>query len=176
MGYQGVTDIEYWRPSYQPGRGRQGRPKVHVERTLEMYPAPTPQPTPCRLWQGAIDGDGYGVMSDNHLGRRRKKYVHRWVYESVYGHVRSWLVVRHKCDNRLCYRLNHLEIGTVADNNRDAAERGHLGPVRTMAPSEIRAVMARREKGEKWTSIALDYPDYSLATIKRSKDYISQLP
>ncbi|HEU0067826.1 MAG TPA: HNH endonuclease signature motif containing protein [Nitrospiraceae bacterium] len=115
-------------------------------------------------------------MADNHLGRRRKKYVHRWVYEMVYGPLKPGLVVRHKCDNRVCFRLSHLVKGTVADNNRDAQERGHLGQVRLIAPSEVRAIMARKNQGEIWTEIAKDYPQYSLATVKRAKDYLKDLP
>jgi hypothetical protein len=175
MGYQGVTDVEYWRPSFAPGRGRGGRPRVRVVRTMETHPPPTPQRTPCRLWQGAVDGDGYGVMADSHLRPGYKKYVHRWVWEMAYGRPKPFKVVRHKCDNRACFRLSHLEIGSVADNNRDAQERGHLGQVRAMPPSEVRAIMARKATGEIWTSIAADYPQYSLATVKRAKDYINDL-
>lgn len=176
MGYKGVTDIEYWRPSFQPGPGRSGRPKVTVRRTLDDYPAPTPQPTPCRLWQGAVDSDGYGHMADRNRGRGHKKYAHRWVWEAVHGPIPVGLVVRHKCDNRVCIRLSHLELGTVADNNRDAQERGHLGPVRVMSPSEVAAIMARRATGETWTKIAVDYPQYALATVKRAKVYFNDNP
>ena len=176
MGYQGVTDIEYWRPSFQPGRGRVGRPVVVVERTHRDYPAPTPQPTPCLLWQGAVDKDGYGCLSGRGITNNHTKIrAHRWVWEAVHGPLYPGLVVRHKCDNRVCFRLSHLELGTVADNNRDAQERGHLGPVRAMAPSEIASVMARRATGELWTSIAADYPQYSLATVKRAKDYVTDI-
>jgi len=173
-----IQDPEFWRPLWTPGPGRRGRPKVQATRYYEDYPAPNPLPNDglCRLWQGAIDGDGYGVMADHHRGRGYKKYAHRWVYEMAYGPIIPGLVVRHRCDNRLCFRLSHLELGTVADNNRDAQERGHLGPVRVMAPSEVEAIMARRAAGELWKVIALDYPQYSLATVKRAKDYINDNP
>src|SRR5687768_2539147 len=119
--------------------GRNGRPLTFVRRHWKDFPPPTPQPTPCRIWQGAIDKDGYGTLS----GRpgdasRRKVYAHRWVYEAVHGPLPKGVVVRHKCDNRPCFRITHLEAGTVADNNRDAQERGHLGASFKLRPSEMR--------------------------------------
>ena len=171
-----ARDPEFWFPIDElPPPPRRGRPRVFVTRRLVDYPAPTPQRTPCRLWQGAVDGDGYGQMADYHRGRGHKKYAHRWVWEAVNGPIPKGMVIRHKCDNRVCFRLSHLEIGTVADNNADASERGHLGPARTMPPSMVREIWARRQTGEIWTSIAADYPDYSLATVKRVKDYIACL-
>jgi len=170
-----IQDPEFWRPLWSPGPGRRGRPKVRVVRNLADYPPPNPQPTPCRLWQGAVDQDGYGMLAGNHL-TRTKRAAHRWVWEAANGPIPTGMVVRHKCDNRPCYRLSHLELGTVADNNRDAQERGHLGQVRAMAPSEVEAIMARRAQGEVWRVIAVDYPQYSLATVKRAKDYIRDNP
>jgi len=170
------TDPEHWQPT-QEFRG--GRPAVRVKRLLADYPAPTPQPTPCRLWQGAIDRDGYGCLSGrgpgNSANNHKRLRAHRWVWEQANGPIPPGLVIRHKCDNRLCYRLEHLEIGTVADNNRDAAEREHLGPVRVIPPSEIEAIMTRKNAGEIWTEIHKDYPQYSLATVKRAKEYIKDV-
>jgi len=152
-----------------------GRPVVHVKRTLADYPPPTPQPTLCRLWQGAVDRDGYGVFTRKHQGDKRLyKRVHRWVWEQAMGPIPEGLVVRHRCDNRVCFRLDHLELGTVADNNRDAQERNHLGPIRAMPPSIVREIWFRHEAGESYRKIAPDYPEYSLATIKRVKDYIAE--
>ena len=34
------------------------------------------------------------------------------------------IVIRHKCDNPPCCNPNHLQAGTLADNNRDREERG----------------------------------------------------
>lgn len=148
-----------------------GRPRLIVRRAYLDFPAPTPQKTWCRLWQGAVDSDGYGVLTTHQT--REKKAAHRWVWEMAYGPIIPGLVVRHKCDNRLCFRLSHLELGTVADNNRDASERGHLG-VRAMTPSEVVAVWNRHEAGESYRKIAADYPNYSLATVKRVKEYIAE--
>jgi hypothetical protein len=131
---------------------RFGRPRVHVERRLEDYPAPTPQPTPCRLWQGAVDADGYGTLIANHL-KRNKMRAHRWVWEMANGPIKPGLVVRHKCDNRLCFRLSHLELGTVADNNRDASERGHLGPQGILKPSHVRIIRRLRDEGRSWRQV-----------------------
>lgn len=154
---------------------RAGRPRVYVDRRVEDYPAPTPQPTPCRLWQGALDRYGYGVLSGrgknvskNHQPRI---YAHRWVWEAVNGPIIEGLVVRHKCDNRLCYRISHLELGTVADNNRDAAGRNHLGPVRTLSPSEVDAILERRAAGEAWKSIHADYSHVGLTTVRRAGQF-----
>jgi hypothetical protein len=38
---------------------RDGRPLTVVRRHWRDYPAPTPQPTPCRIWQGALYTAGY---------------------------------------------------------------------------------------------------------------------
>lgn len=171
------SDPEYWQPTRE---FRGGRPAIQVIRRVADYPAPTPQPTPCRLWQGAIDRDGYGCLSGRGKGNSANHHTrlraHRWVWEAANGPIPAGLVIRHKCDNRLCIRLSHLELGTVADNNRDASERGHLGPSRVIPPSEVEAIMIRKNSGEIWTEIHKDYPQYSLATLKRAKDYLKDLP
>jgi hypothetical protein len=168
-------DPEFWHPADVPRVGRRGRPKVNVRRLLEDYPAPNPQPTLCRLWQGAVDSDGYGLLTANNRPRVRQR-AHRWVWEMVHGpipaHLADKIVIRHLCDNPPCFRLDHLEPGTVADNVRDAQLRGHLGPARSMPPSVVVAIWERHTAGESYPRIAVDYPQWSLATIKRVKDYI----
>jgi HNH endonuclease len=165
-----ARDPEFWFPAYEAHVGRVGRPKTHTVRLLEDFPPPTPQPTLCRIWQGAVDSDGYAVRTTHHDNKRRR--VYRWIWEMANGPIPKGLVVRHRCDNRVCYRLSHLELGTVAENNRDAADRHHLGPPRVMPPSVVVAIWERHEAGEPYTKIALDFPEFSLATVKRAKDYI----
>lgn len=53
----------------------------------------------------------------------KKRLVHRYVYEESFGEIPEGLVVRHKCDNPNCINLEHLELGTHADNVADRVER-----------------------------------------------------
>ena len=132
-------DPEFWQPSAE---FRAGRPRVRVHRTLEEFPAPTPQDTACVLWQGPVDRYGYGVLSgrgaNTSANNHKRIRAHRWVWEQTMGSIVPGLVVRHKCDNRVCINVDHLELGTQADNVRDAMERGHLGPIRALTPSQVR--------------------------------------
>jgi hypothetical protein len=74
----------------------------------------------CRIWTGAI-AIGYGVMYID----RKPYYVHRvaaaWKGLDVSD---PETVVRHKCNNRLCFADDHLLVGTHADNARDREEAG----------------------------------------------------
>lgn len=95
---------------------------ITVRRSLKDYPAPTPQPIPCRLWQGRADADGYGRRGD---GERQ----HRWVWRLAHGPIPPGMFVCHRCDQPLCYRLVHLFLGAVADNHADMVSKGRAsGP------------------------------------------------
>lgn len=72
----------------------------------------------CIEWTGATR-NGYGCKR---LGGKTV-YVHRVAFEEANGRKPEG-VVRHKCDNRLCYNPSHLEEGSKLDNSRDMVERG----------------------------------------------------
>jgi hypothetical protein len=95
------------------------RRRKSVRRTLSDFPPPTPQPTPCRLWQGVTVGSRfpYGARTDGSL-------MHRWVWEQTNGPIPAGLVICHRCDHPPCYRLDHLFLGTRADNNHDMIKKG----------------------------------------------------
>ncbi|SOR54315.1 Phage protein [Yersinia phage fPS-10] len=42
----------------------------------------------------------------------------------TFGEIPNGLVVRHKCDNPKCFKIEHLELGTAKDNNDDKMKRG----------------------------------------------------
>lgn len=78
----------------------------------------------CWEWQGYRDRDGYG---DTHMyvgGERKTVRVHRAVWEIERGPIPDGLCVLHRCDNPSCVRPDHLFLGTVGDNNRDARDKG----------------------------------------------------
>jgi hypothetical protein len=81
------------------------------------------EPDACWLWTGGTI-DGYGSMS---IGDKHGVLVHRVVWELTLGPIPDGMCVLHRCDVRNCVRPSHLELGTVADNAVDMAERrrGH---------------------------------------------------
>ena len=116
-----------------------GRPRVHVQRTLADYPPPTPQPTPCRLWQGRTE-HGYGVRADG-------KRMHVWVWEQINGPVPRGKQVNHRCDNPPCYRYDHLWLGTQAENMADMTAKGRRVPFarsgrQKLTEDQVRAIRA----------------------------------
>lgn len=77
-----------------------------------------------------ISEDGCWIMPGPKVGgyvRMRvdgiEKLAHVAVYESVYGDVGDKLVM-HRCDNRACGRIDHLESGTTKNNNDDRVAKG----------------------------------------------------
>jgi hypothetical protein len=125
--------------------------RIHVRRTVKDFPSPTPQPTQCRLWQGALDKYGYGTMKRYINGKRYTYKVHRWTKEAALGRrLKPTEAILHLCDNRLCYRVDHLKVGTIQDNNADMFAKG-----RAVKPPRISRKGAENPQ-YKWTPEKLD--------------------
>ena len=76
----------------------------------------------CWIWRGAVGRSGYGNVNTG----GRTVGAHRFAYSETIGVIPTGMVIRHRCDTKLCVNPTHLEVGTQADNVRDAAERGQL--------------------------------------------------
>ncbi len=74
----------------------------------------------CIEWHGRPTQNGYARTT---IGKR-KKLLHRHAWECVNGPIPDGLFILHRCDNRMCYNVEHLFIGTHADNMRDMKEKG----------------------------------------------------
>lgn len=88
----------------------------------------------CWLWTAA-KRDGYGVIR---AGGHSRPFIsaHRLSWMLFHGDIPGGLWVLHSCDNPPCVRPDHLFLGTVKDNVRDAWLKGRL-PLPRPLPGEL---------------------------------------
>lgn len=84
--------------------------KESADRALDrIHPIPV---TGCWLWDGADSGDGYGKIKVD----GKSRYVHRVIWEALYGPIPEGMVLDHLCRVRCCCNPAHLELVTVKEN------------------------------------------------------------
>lgn len=149
-------------PVADRARSRRGPALVRHERWSKDFPPPTPQPEPCILWQGNLDQDGYGQIN-----RRRRNHPEKWNSVKVHRHIMALAlgrpllrgeIVMHLCDNRLCFRISHLRIGSIADNNRDMFyKRRGVDPPRPLTYQQKRKIRYDFDTGVSVATLAREY-------------------
>ena len=78
----------------------------------------------CWEWKGYMNEKGYGRIDINTKENGMKTYYsHRLAYFLQYGVDPLNKLICHSCDNPKCQNGNHLFIGTIQDNNADAAKK-----------------------------------------------------
>lgn len=79
----------------------------------------------CIEWDGYRDHRGYGRRGTREAVRKYGTVLlHRQVWIDACGPIAPGLVVMHLCDNPACYRIEHLAVGTQAENLADMRRKG----------------------------------------------------
>lgn len=91
---------------------------------------------------------GYCQIKNNGI----RILAHRHIYEECFGFIPKGLVVRHKCDNKLCINPEHLELGTLADNIQDKVKRnrcakGEKIPTAKLTKEQVKEICVLRGRG-----------------------------
>ncbi len=98
---------------------------------------------PCTPWTGARGSAvKYGQLKvDN-----KAKLAHRVAWSLAGKDVPLGLRVLHKCDNPVCVRIDHLFLGTDADNAADRCMKGRSGksPLKSMGVAWLGAASRPR--------------------------------
>jgi hypothetical protein len=93
-----------------------------------------PRPGGCAHWVGAIGDDGYGRFQAGTRPAARTVRPHAWVFERATGMRPVRLRLLHSCDETGCVALEHLTVGTQAENvaqmPRPAPAHRHRRPAR----------------------------------------------
>lgn len=76
----------------------------------------------CLEWTGKsrAGGGDYGALWVD----GRTELAHRFAWRLAHGRIPEGMVICHHCDNPLCCNVDHLFLGTVADNNADKMRKG----------------------------------------------------
>ena len=130
----------------------------------------------CIVWIGA-ESEGRGRFRAD----GKAHLSHRFLYERALGPIPNGKVVMHACDNGLCVKLQHLDIGTQKQNIRDAQAKGRLvgnrtrtRPLRKISANDVAAIRVRHAAGSNARDLALEYGlseghVYRILDLKRSR-------
>jgi hypothetical protein len=111
----------------------------------------------CWEWPAGRDWRGYGRTRYPNSGRAW--LAHRMVWEMVNGPIPEGMEVMHLCDNKPCVNPAHLQIGTHAENMRQASERHRMRDWRThprakLTDAEVAEIRLRHLEGETQAELA----------------------
>jgi hypothetical protein len=136
--------------------------------------------TGCLEWQGHKDDWGYGVYVLGGRENRKSWKAHRLSWRLQKGEIPADLCVLHKCDNPCCINVDHLFLGTNADNvlDRDTKGRGadHSGELNgksILTAEQVQLIRARYvPKKVTRKHLAAEF-GVSVSAIKKVVNYVN---
>ena len=106
---------------------------------------------PCLVFNGARTQDGYG----HRWYKGKVEYTHRIAWIETNGQIPNGLCVLHKCDNRPCFEITHLFLGTRADNMIDKTKKGRgKNPNQRISNEQALEIRKRFSNGENKISLS----------------------
>lgn len=72
--------------------------------------------THCIEWTGCVTKGGYGRFAATSTRPQKWVVAHRWFWEQMEGPIPPSLLLDHRCSNRCCVNLRHLQPATRKEN------------------------------------------------------------
>jgi hypothetical protein len=104
----------------------------------------------CMEWQGTFINSGYGYLGSRQTDVR---LAHRAAWFFVHGRIPSGMHVMHKCDNKRCVNVEHLQLGTRKDNMQDSSLKGRAKKTKLSAEQQAE-IFSMRASGALMREIA----------------------
>lgn len=105
----------------------------------------------CWLWQGAVDGSGYGVIKANGT----QQQAHRVAYQYMVNGgkpIPPGMFICHRCDEPSCVNPKHLWLGTHQDNMADRNNKGRQAS--KLNPAQVKLIRRLHKQGHTCKAIA----------------------
>lgn len=127
---------------------------------FEKYLMPVTE-SGCIIFTGALTKGGYGWFGAGPINE--PTLAHRFAWELVNGPIPSGICVCHHCDVRSCCNVDHLFMGTQADNIADMVSKGRQNghppsgernPAAILSNSDVKEIKKRLMMNERGNSIA----------------------
>lgn len=116
-------------------------------------------PSGCMEWSGSVDGCGYGTIRSNGVVVK----THRIMADAPKG-----MEVLHSCDNPRCCNVEHLSLGTHADNMVDRSRKGRMGAQQKLTPEIVKFIRAS-DKGVRDLARELGLSHSHIINIKKGR-------